>query len=277
MDSKVSVIIPTYNRGHLLAETLGSVCAQTRRDYEIIVMDDGSEDDTPRMIAADFGHVLYHRIDHAGASAARNAALALACGDYVAFLDSDDLWEPGFLERTMDNLEAAPEAGFAFCDYATFSARGIEQAAYLSPRQKVSGNIFSLLLETDFLSTGALLIRRACFARVGGLDPTLAVAEDWDLWLRLARAFDAVYVDEPLVRIRIDSDGLTRNTLQLHADNLHVLAKWQRAVRGNRVQLDVIRRNRQSCHNSLSGSYRAKHRPWLAFKHRVLSLACEFL
>jgi glycosyltransferase involved in cell wall biosynthesis len=277
VDSKVSVIIPTYNRGRLLVETLDSVCAQTCRDYEIIVVDDGSGDDTRQLVTTYSDQLVYHRIDHAGVSAARNAGLDLACGEYVAFLDSDDLWEPRFLERMMDALDTAPEAGFGYCDYATFSARGTEQAAYLPPRQKVNGSIFSLLLETDFLSTGTLLIRRACFAWAGGFDLTLAVAQDWDLWLRLARACNAVYVDEPLVRIRIDSDGLTRETLQLNTDNLHVLAKWERAVRGNQRQRDVIRRNRRNCHNSLSRSYWAKNRPWPAFKHRVLSLASEFL
>jgi glycosyltransferase involved in cell wall biosynthesis len=275
--SNVSVIIPTFNRCRLLAETLASVYAQTWRDYEIIVVDDGSDDDTPALVAAHSDRMVYRRIEHAGASAARNAGLELARGEYIAFLDSDDVWERPFLECMVAGLEKAPDAGFSYCDYATFSARGTEQAAYLPPRHKVSGNLFTPLLETDFLSTGALLIRRACFARVGGFDPTLSVAHDWDLWLRLAREFDAAYVDAPLVRIRIDSDGLTRNTPQLKADNLRVLAKWRHAARRNAVQERSIRRNMRSCHSSLSKCFWSAHRPWPALKHRLLSLTSRFL
>ncbi len=97
------------------------------------------------------------------------------------------------------------------------------------------------------------------------------------MWLRLAREFDAVYVDEPLVRIRIDSDGLTRNTLRLHADNLRVLAKWRRAAAENTVQRRMIRHNMHASHHALARCYWAARQPWRALQHRVLSLASEFL
>ncbi len=277
MDSKVSVIIPTYNRGQLLAGTLDSVYAQTRRALEVIVVDDGSEDDKVAQVCAFYDHLVYHRTAHRGAGAARNAGLAIACGEYVAFLDSDDQWQPRFLEHMTAALDDAPGTGFAYCDYATFGTRGMVRAAYLPPHHKQSGNVFVPLLETDFLSTGALVIRRACLARVGGFDPTLEMAEDWDLWLRLARAFDAAYVDEPLVRIRTDSDGLTRNTLQLHADNLRVLNKWRRAASGNALQRHLVRRSMRRSHRGLALWYWRAHNPWLALRHHVLALASGFL
>lgn len=272
MDSKISVVIPTFNRRQLLAETLVSVYCQTLGDFEIIVVDDGSEDDTPALDALSSDRLVYHRIEHAGASAARNAGLALARGDYIAFLDSDDLWERQFLERMRAALEQVPRAGFVYCDYTTFNGHGVVQKAYLPARYKLRGNLFVQLLESDFISTGALLIRRACLQRTGGFDPKLEIAHDWDLWLRLAREFEAEYVDEPLVRIRIDSGGLTRNTPQLYADNLRILAKLRQRVEVDE-QLDPIRRNTVACHRGLFRYYWSVGRPVLAFKHGALMIA----
>lgn len=276
MDSKISIIIPTLNRARLLAETLASVYAQTRGDYEIIVVDDGSEDDTPALCAASADRIVYHRIKHAGASAARNAGLELARGEYIAFLDSDDVWEQHFLERMKSALEAAPRAGFVYCDYATFNAHGIVQKAYLPARHKLCCNLFTKLLESDFISTGALLIRRACLQHTGGFDPSLEVAHDWDLWLRLARDYDAEYVDEPLVHIRVDSGGLTRNTPRLYSDNLLILEKLRRQVVGNE-QLELIRRNTIACHRGLFKYFLGARRPVSAFRHGTYLLVSLYL
>ncbi len=273
VDSKVSVVIPTYNRAQLLAETLDSVYAQTWRAYEVIVVDDGSEDEKIVRVCASYDRLVYRRVAHGGVSAARNAGLAIACGDYVAFLDSDDVWQPRFLERMSMALETTPGAGFAYCDYATFGALGTVRARSLPPEHKHTGNVFVPLIETDFLSTGALVIRRGCLTRVGGFDPDLAAAEDWDLWLRLAHWFNAVYVNAPLLQVRIDSDGLTRNTRQLHAGNLRVLAKWQRMMVGNGPVRRAIRRNIRANHRGLALSHWRAHSPWLALLHYVLALA----
>lgn len=277
VDSRVSVIIPSYNRARFLPATLDSVYAQTRPPFEVILVDDGSEDEAVVRVCADYDRLVYHRTAHCGAGAARNAGLAIARGEYVAFLDSDDVWQRRFLERMTAALDAAPGAGFAYCDYATFGAAGTARAAYLPPKHKRSGNVFMPLLETDFLSTGALVVRRACFARLGGFDSTLATAEDWDLWLRLARAFDAVYVDEPLVHIRTGSDGLTRNTLQLHADNLRVMTKWRHTASGNALQQRLVRRNLCASHRGLALGYWRTHEPWRALRHYGLSLVSGFL
>jgi len=276
VDSKVSIITPTYNRGRLLTQTLASVYDQTWRDYEIIVVDDGSEDDTPALGAAS-GHLLvYHRIEHAGASAARNAGLAIARGEYIAFLDSDDLWERQFLERMTAALDSAPAAGFVYCDYATFNTYGPLQPACLAPQYKLSGNLFARLIETDFISTGALLIRRECLRRVGGFDPNLAIAHDWDLWLRLAREFDAEYVDEPLVRIRMDSVRLTRNTPVLYSDNLQILTKLRHSAH-TADQLCLIRRNTLACHRGLFKYFWGVRRSLPALEHFARMLAAPLL
>ena len=274
--TKVSVIIPTYNRAHLIGETLASVLAQTLADFEIIVVDDGSDDDTERCLAPFRDRLTYRRIEHSGASAARNAGLEIARGQYIAFLDSDDLWEPQFLERMSVVLDSAPRAGYVYSDYATFNAQGWVQRAYLPARHKLRGTLFAPLLESDFISTGALMVRRACLARTGGFDPTLEITHDWDLWLRLARLFDAEYVDEPLVRIRVDSAGLTRNTPLLHINNLQVLTKLRGQMDGDGNLRQLIRRNMLASHLALCRYFWKSHRPITAVEQFGRMLIAQF-
>ncbi len=224
----VSIIIPTYNRADLICETLESIFAQTFCDYEIIVVDDGSDQDIPATITTAGHPINYQRIDHAGQGAARNIGMHLAQGQYVTFLDSDDLWAPPFLKKMTAALADNPLAGWVYCDYSTFDEQGELHPAYLPPAQKICGNLFAALLEGNFLCVGGLLFRRECFATVGGFDPELPPVEDWDLWLRVARQYDAVYVDEPLVRIRQNPTHASRNLAITAPLNLKVLAKLQR-------------------------------------------------
>ncbi len=275
---RVSIIIPTYNRAHLIRETLDSVFAQTFHDFETIIVDDGSEDDTAHVLADLQARITYRQIPHAGASAARNAGMEIARGEFIAFLDSDDLWDARFLEKMTAVLDAASSAGFAYCDYATFDQRGIIQVAYLPSQHKIRGYLFPQLLECDFISTGALLIRRACLARVGEFDLRLKVAHDWDMWLRLARQFDAEYVDEPLARIRIDSRGLSQDTAAIHADNLQVLSKVRRELMGGDRRLrPIIRQNIAANHYALSKYFRITRRLLPTLKHYGLMIAAKFL
>ncbi len=226
---QVSIIIPTYNRAELICETLESVFAQTFKDYEIIVVDDGSEQDIHALITTPDHPVRYARIDHAGQGAARNLGLELAQGKYLTFLDSDDLWETRFLEKITVALDTHPSAGWVYCDYATFDEQGELHRAFLSPAHKINGNLFAALLEGNVLCVGGLLFRRECFARAGNFDPALPPVEDWDLWLRVAREFDAVYVDEPLVRIRQNPAHASRDLAITSPLNVQVLTKVQRA------------------------------------------------
>ncbi len=277
---RVSVIIPTYNRAALLCETLDSVYAQTCRDYEIIVVDDGSTDDTFDRLAdgkrGSLGSVIYQRLDHAGQGAARNAGLVMAQGQYIAFLDSDDLWEPQFLDRMLEALEGQPGAGFAYCDYATFDRQGPVQAVCLTAREKICGDLFPALLASDFLCTGALLFRRECFERVGGFDPRLPLVEDWDMWLRVAHEHAAVYVDAPLLRVRQNPRSASRNPELVYSLNLHVFARLQRDLNARRFR-PVIARQISNFHRALASYYASQRRPRPAFKHATLAVVRRFL
>ncbi len=226
--SHVSIIIPTYNRAELICETLESVYAQTYCEYDVIVVDDGSDQDIASIAATPAHPVAFQRIEHAGQGAARNVGLHLAQGEYVTFLDSDDLWEPRFLEKLTRALDLNPRAGWVYCNSATFDEGGQLHAAYLPDAYKIRGSLFEALLEGNFLCVGGLLFRRWCFERVGGFDPELPPVEDWDLWLRIAHEYEAAYVDEPLVRIRQNLTNASRNPAITNPLNLIVLAKLER-------------------------------------------------
>lgn len=273
---RVSVIIPTHNRAGLIRETLDSVLAQTWGDYEIVVVDDGSEDDTAGVLAELGGRVIYRRIEHAGAGAARNVGLEMARGEFVAFLDSDDVWDARFMEKMLAALRQASWAGLAYCDYATFDDRGVIQAACLAPNEKIRGSLFPKLIERDFLCTGSLLIRRTCLEQAGRFDPGLAVAHDWDMWLRLAWRNDAEYLDEPLLRIRFHPGNLSRNAQQVHTDNLRILAKLRRDLQAKRFH-PAIRTTALRSHRALFSHYRRTRRPLSALKQLGLMAVVRFL
>jgi len=194
----VSVIIPTYNRAHLLRATLDSVLAQGYGDYELVVVDDGSRDDTPASLTGLGKRIVYRSIAHQGPCVARNVGLQMAQGETIAFLDSDDLWRADFLQKMV----------------------------------------------------GALLICRECLLEVGGFDPALPMAHDWELWLRLARRYQAEYLNEPLLCLRQHPGQHSRNDTLMESDNLRVLARLRRrypqevAPYREVLRLDAIRAHR---------------------------------
>jgi glycosyltransferase involved in cell wall biosynthesis len=234
----ISVIVTTYERRALLARTLASVYAQTRADHEVIVVDDGSTDGTAEFLGSQPVSVI--AMAHAGNPAtARNAGLARARGEMIAFLDSDDMWEPTALEELAGALAHRPEAGFAYSDYSPgFEVPSLVPGGPMSP---VTGDIFDQLLETDFLVTGGVLMRHSVARAVGPYDPACSPAEDWDYWLRLAAVAPGVFVPRRLIRIDSAADSISRAPGgAIYAANARVTRKaltWCRAQRRASVPL----------------------------------------
>jgi glycosyltransferase involved in cell wall biosynthesis len=193
----VSVIIPTHNRAALLAEALASVTAQTFRDFEIVVVDDGSTDKTLATLGrCDSLRVLRHPARR-GVAAARNLGIAAARGAWLAFLDSDDLWLPEKLARQMAYLEKRP--GLLLCQTdETWVRKGVRVNKPLSHR-KVAGRIFLPSLDRCMVSPSAVILHRRLLNDFGGFDEDLPAAEDYDLWLRLTWRFEVGLVEEPLI------------------------------------------------------------------------------
>ncbi len=197
----ISVIIPTYNRAGFLKEAILSVLDQdyfvTHPDFELWVVDDGSQDFT-RDLVKDFGNkVLYLYQSNRGVSSARNKGLEVSSGEFVAFLDSDDLWKPQKISRQMDFMCAHPEA-VCCCTEEIWIRRG----KFVNPKnkhRKYSGWVFDKFLPLCLLSLSSALFRRRIFAEIGSFDEELPACEDYDLGLRLAHSYPVDFIPEPLI------------------------------------------------------------------------------
>lgn len=205
----VSVIIPAYNRADYLPETLDSLQVQTLQDFETILVDDGSTDGTADLVRARPEPIHYIHQDNAGPAAARNRGLSEARGQFVAFLDSDDLWRPRFLEVAVQRLRSDPTADIAFCRFLTID----DQNRILNGHGKraFSGDITARLFASTFITTPSVLIRREVINQVGGFNSSLPTNEDYDLWLRLSLKHRFSYIDEPLCLRRSHPGTQSRN------------------------------------------------------------------
>ncbi len=223
---KVSVVIPTYQAKDDVKKAINSVLNQTFRNYEVIVIDDGSTDSTRQVLRSYGSRIRFFGEQHKGVSAARNRGIRASKGEYIAFLDSDDTWLPSKLALQVEILDTHPEIGFIFCDVAFMANEKILNATVFKSRGKpYSGSIYKQVISKNFISTSAMIVRKKCFDRVGLFDELLQVSEDHDMWIRLARYFKADYVDKPLVVGRIRKKSLSRDEIRLQEGNIKLLKK----------------------------------------------------
>ncbi len=191
----VSVIIPTYNRYTLLCEAIASVRAQTFTDYELIVVDDGSTDNTPSLADdPDLRYLAPQRTGMPGAS--RNRGAAAARGEYLAFLDSDDLYLPEKLKKQTDLLDAQPEIPLVHT--RELWKRGEKTVSQKGQKHQREGDIFADALWKCTIGPSTVMMRKTVFETLGGFDETLEVAEDYEFWLRLTARYPVAYIDEAL-------------------------------------------------------------------------------
>ena len=207
----VSVVIASYNMGRYLGEALDSVLAQDYRPLEVIVVDDGSTDDTASVLARYEGHEALQvvRQANAGQTSAKNRGLAEAVGQYVAFCDADNVWMPGKLTRQVGLIEAQDQVAVVYGDVAL-----IDGAGNLLPTPAVkrySGRITRPLLFDNFVTFNTTLVRRAAVVEFGGFDPALRMAIDYDLWLRLSTKYEFRYVPETFVKYRVWDGQMSRD------------------------------------------------------------------
>jgi glycosyltransferase involved in cell wall biosynthesis len=228
MDPTVSVVIAAFDYGRFIGHAIRSSLDQTFTDREIIVVDDGSTDETASVVAGFGGAVRYiAQPGPLGISIARNTAIAAARGRYVAFLDADDLWQPTKLARQVPVLAARPDVVMVYCDSTYFDhATGGDLDRHSDRFLHAEGGIVpALLLRGNFIASPTPVVRREALTAVGGFDPTLRFAEDYDMWLRVAARGDVAYVDEPLARYRLHGAQASRKIDLLRDAQLRVLAK----------------------------------------------------
>lgn len=216
----VSVILPTYNRARLLARSLSSVLNQTYSDLEILIVDDGSDDDTEAIVkGSGDARIRYVRLGtRSGASRARNVGIGHARGRYIAFQDSDDKWLPAKLERQMRAFELRPDAAVVYSDMYRALADG--RVLYHRSPAIVRGRLINpetRYWQAYMLGMQCAVVKRECLERVGLFDQTLPSFEDLDLFLRLAEREDFVHLHEPLVNYHENAGLSTDRRAELGA------------------------------------------------------------
>jgi glycosyltransferase involved in cell wall biosynthesis len=220
----VSIIIPSYNHGQYLGDAIRSVLDQEYRRFEVIVVDDGSTDNS-REVVAQFGdQVRYIWQENQGLSAARNTGIAAARGAYIGLLDADDMYEPDFLSSLVSVLDANPDADGVFCGY-----RFVDQLNNPLPQVEArlvpDGQLHQTLLDGNFLVPESMLVRRRCYEHVGLFDVTLSACEDWDMWLRITSQHKIVGTTKVLTRHRILPGSMSTDPIRMLNNRLAVLKK----------------------------------------------------
>lgn len=194
----ISVIIPTFNRKETLKRAIQSVVMQSYTPYEIIVIDDGSDDGTKEWLKDNYPDVKYIYQMNSGVSSARNKGIKFARGDWIAFLDSDDEWLPSKLKDQANEIELNPAAKFLHTN-EIWIRNGV-RVNQMKKHKKYGGYIFEKCLDMCRISPSSVLIKKDIFEKIGMFDETLKVCEDYDLWLRFASKYPVHFLDQPLIK-----------------------------------------------------------------------------
>lgn len=220
----VSIIIPNYNHARYLGDAIHSVLNQAYRNFEIIVVDDGSTDDS-RAVAEQFGdRVKYIYQANAGLSAARNTGIRHAQGSLIGVLDADDMYEAEYLRILIGSLQENPDADGIYCGYQ-FADEQRNLLPQIEARPVEPDKLYATLLEGNFFVPESILLRRAVYDRVGLFDELLRSCEDWDVWLRAAKKYRIIHTTQILTRHRVLPGSMSTNPSRMLTSRLAVLKK----------------------------------------------------
>lgn len=273
----VSAIIPTYNRAYLLCEAIDSVVAQTRPVTEIIVVDDGSTDNTAEIINSYKFNIHYIKQKNLGPGAARNSGMKAAKGEYIAFLDSDDIWVKDKIKIQLDFIVQHPHLDFVFGDMANFSEeenndepeiKNHEVHDYFVAHSSNLERIIDCLIMESVIPTPTVLFKQRCISRIGFFDEKLMIAEDLDYWLRAALSCRFGFVNAVLAKRRRHESNLINDWVKMNKAHLEVLNRIKKrehnlTAQTQRLLIDKIYRI-----NYDVGSYFFKKGDFAcAFKH----------
>jgi len=232
MDSEpaplVTVIIPTYNSGEFIAQAVESVLKQTYHHHEIIVVDDGSTDGTKNLFCDFHGDVKYFYQQNRGPAAARNTGIKVAKGEYICFLDADDMWMPNKLEVQLAFMAQHGDIGLLFSDEEEFDGERVLNRSILEERLFHSDIIsqtpiqepFRKLLIEDFVPTSMVMARKDCFEKAGFFDESLRVCEDRDMWCRIAAYFGIACLPLILGKKRVHESNISDNAELTHRSRI---------------------------------------------------------
>ena len=287
MSSKISVIIPTYNNAQFIPEAIESVFSQTYPIFEVIVINDGSTDNTNEVLAKHLDKIIYIEQKNGGPAKARNTGLKRATGDYIAFLDADDIWLPHKISEQIQKIEKNPNCVMVYSRHVKFdNATGKDFAAW--PENVCSGKIFDNLLLENYILLSTILFKRYILQDVGYFNEQLLTAEDTNLFLRIAKNFEIEGMPQIHVRRRqhntnisnrydinvgtLDNlDNIVKIYPEFHPDKYPVMKKAYQ-IRGismirESFYFDEYRKCREICRKLIKQNIRNK----MIFKYLILS------
>ena len=284
---KFSIIIPLYNKAPYIRKALESVFTQTYTDFELIVVDDGSTDDsariaeeyirevkgaeTSRTVTSTYNlspitYKLSVRLitqSNAGVSAARNSGVAVSSGEYIAFLDADDWWEPTFLEKIAQLIADYPEAGLYVCNYIYYkpgkthlAVRNVETGYFNYPKAYYEGGAMPVW-------TGATMMPREVFEEMGGFPMGIKLGEDFLLWAKTAMHYPVAFCEEPLAYYNNDVPATLRATRNLHAPEHHMLFNMKELIGESlKIKGEEISRADTNAYNLSPITYKPTNDDW---------------
>jgi len=253
----VSIVTPAYNAASVIAETLQSVRSQTFTYFEVLILDDGSTDDTRGIVQSFCDADLRFRLlplHHVGLSAARNAGIKQSRGQWIAFLDADDVWLPEKLAHQMELIRSGPDLDLVFTNYHFWDGTRDLRLRTFYDGMADKNEILPRLIDRCTYLVSAVIVRADLFKRVGVFDEALPCCEDWDLWLRMAESGITVAgIEKPLVRYRRWPGNLSKKRLIMHENKVVVLEKnlhhsrhpaarraYERAIANARARLELV-------------------------------------
>lgn len=206
----VTVLIPTYNGARFLREAIDSALGQTWEDLEVLVVDDGSTDETPSLLASYGTRIRSIRKPNGGTSSALNVGLRAARGEWIAWLDSDNMWEPTKIERQMEAARTHPAASLIYTDYLRVDEAGRAMGRAGGPFPPGRATRILRILRRMYINSNSTLIRKSVFDQVGLFDETEPTAHDLDMFLRILERYEIAHVPEPLLKYRVHPGQLTK-------------------------------------------------------------------
>jgi glycosyltransferase involved in cell wall biosynthesis len=248
---RISVVIPTYNSAALVVEAVESVLAQTRPAFEVIVVDDGSTDDTAERLAAFGERIKYIPKPNGGVSSARNRGVQEATGECIAFLDADDVWHPRKLEIQLAAFEKHPELAMLGTGTFHWPADSMAEQSQAIPTVEVVA--FDRLLVRNAFCTSTIVTRSDALRQAGEFDGTLQGPEDYDMWLRVASRASVGVIDSKLTGYNVGApNSLSKNAERMERDTLRIIAKHEAmgAFRGK-----FLLKQRTLSNNALTAAY----------------------
>ncbi len=225
----ISVVIPSFNYARYVGQAIESVLSQTFTDFELTVIDDGSRDETRAVVTRyTDSRLRYVYQENSGLSATRNNGFAMTSGEFIAYLDADDLWLPHKLERQVERVKDDPGVGLVSGGYYL---QDEETGARTERRSVLEGNVLHRVAIENVVAGSATtsLLRRSVLERTGLFDTTLRACEDWDLWLRVARVTRFAYVDEPIAVLRRHRTNMSSESMRMRLCLTRVLDRFYRS------------------------------------------------